>query len=102
MLRLGWEDKITEYLPVQHFLPAVGQGALVVEARLNDKEMVELVPPLNHLPTWQSTIAERAFLSITAIGLPQTGHIILARNRARIFFPCFPGRALLRLSHQKR
>ena len=62
MLRLHWEDKITEYLPLEHFLPAAGQAALVVEARLDDKEMVELVSPLNHLPTWQSTIAERAFL----------------------------------------
>ncbi|MFC2017283.1 hydroxymethylbilane synthase [Chloroflexota bacterium] len=62
MLRLGWEDRITEYLPLQYFLPAVGQGALVAEARLNDKEMVELVSPINHLPTWQSIMAERAFL----------------------------------------
>jgi hydroxymethylbilane synthase len=62
MLRLGWEDKITEYLPLEHFLPSVGQGALVIEARLNDKEMAELVSPINHIPTWQSIIAERAFL----------------------------------------
>ncbi len=62
MLRLGWEDKITEYLPLEHFLPAVGQGALVIETRLDDKEIVELVSPLNHLPTWQSVMAERAFL----------------------------------------
>lgn len=62
MLRLRWEDKITEYLPLEHFLPAVGQGVLVIETRLDDKEMVELVSPLNHLPTWQSVMAERAFL----------------------------------------
>ena len=62
MLRLNWEDKITEYLPLEHFLPSVGQGALVVEARLDDKEMADIVFPLNHLPTWQSIIAERVFL----------------------------------------
>ena len=28
LIRLGWEDKITEYLPADHFVPAVGQGAL--------------------------------------------------------------------------
>ena len=62
MLRFGWEDRITEYLPLAHFLPAVGQGALVIEARLDDKEVAELVSPINHLPTWQSVRAERTFL----------------------------------------
>ncbi len=63
LLRLGWEDKITEYLPLEHFLPAVGQGALVIETRLDDEEVAALVSPVNHLPTWQSVMAERAFLS---------------------------------------
>jgi hydroxymethylbilane synthase len=62
MLRLGWEEKITEYLPVESFLPAVGQGALAVEARLDDKEIFDLISPVNHLPTWQCITAERAFL----------------------------------------
>ncbi len=63
LLRLGWEDKITEYLPLEHFVPAVGQGALVIEMRLDDEEVAALVSPVNHLPTWQSVMAERAFLS---------------------------------------
>lgn len=62
MMRLGWEDKVTQYLDLEHFLPAVGQGALVVEARLDDEEMSEIVSPFNHVPTWQSVTAERAFL----------------------------------------
>lgn len=62
MLRLGWKDKITEYLPLEYFLPAVGQGALAVEARLGDEDIARLVSPLNHLPTRQSVAAERAFL----------------------------------------
>jgi len=62
MLRLGWEDKLTEYLPVDSFLPAAGQGALAVEARLEDKEIFDLISPVNHLPTWQRITAERAFL----------------------------------------
>jgi len=60
--RLGGEDKITDYLPLEHFLPAVGQGALVIETRLGDEEVAALVFPLNHLSTWQSVTAERAFL----------------------------------------
>ena len=63
LIRLGWEDKISEYLSLEHFLPAVGQGALVVETQLGDEELAGLISPINHLPTWQSITAERAFLS---------------------------------------
>ncbi len=63
LIRLGWQDRITEYLPLEHFLPPAGQGALGIEIRANDKEMAELVLPLNHQPTWQSAVAERTFLS---------------------------------------
>ena len=63
LIRLGWEDKINEYLPLEHFLPAVGQGALAIETRLGDEEITGFISPINHLPTWQSVTAERAFLS---------------------------------------
>lgn len=63
IIRLGWEDKITEYLSLEHFLPAAGQGALVIEARLDNEEVANVVSPINHLPTWQSVAAERAFQS---------------------------------------
>ena len=36
LFRLGCLDKITEYLPPEHFLPSVGQGALALEARQAD------------------------------------------------------------------
>ena len=62
LVRLDWQDKITEYLPLESFLPAVGQGALAIEIRAGDTEMARLVSPLNHEPTWQSVSAERAFL----------------------------------------
>lgn len=62
LLRLDWQDKITEYLSLESFLPAVGQGALGIEIRADDIEMARLVSPLNHEPTWQSVLAERAFL----------------------------------------
>jgi hydroxymethylbilane synthase len=60
--RLGWENKITQYLPLEHFLPAVGQGALALEARLDDRDIAEIVSPLNHVPTWLGVKAERGFL----------------------------------------
>ncbi len=63
MKRLGCEDRISEYLPLEYFIPAVGQGTLAIEARLEDKDIAKIIAPLNHLPTWQSITAERAFLS---------------------------------------
>jgi hydroxymethylbilane synthase len=66
MLRLGWQERITEYLSFEHFLPAAGQGALVVEARVDDVDIAALVSPLNNLPSWQGITAERTFLN--AIG----------------------------------
>lgn len=62
MLRLGWAAKITEYLPLDSFLPAVGQGALAIESRSDDHVIEDLTAALNHLPTWQAITAERAFL----------------------------------------
>jgi hydroxymethylbilane synthase len=86
MLRLGWENRITEYLPLGYFLPSVGQGALVIEARLGDKPVAELVSSVNHLSTWQSVMAERAFLRalgggcrapIAALGILDNGTLTL-------------------------
>ncbi|MFA5400809.1 MAG: hydroxymethylbilane synthase [Dehalococcoidia bacterium] len=62
LLRLGWSDKITGYLPLEFFLPAVGQGALAVEAREGDGRVEEILGTINHVPTWQAITAERAFL----------------------------------------
>ncbi len=60
--RLNWKDKITQYLPIETFLPAAGQGALVIEGRSKDKEIIALVSRINHISTWQAVVAERAFL----------------------------------------
>lgn len=62
LVRLGWEDRITEYLPAEHFVPAVGQGTLGIEIRSGDKETAALVARVNHEATWQSVVAERTFL----------------------------------------
>jgi hydroxymethylbilane synthase len=62
MHRLGLDDSITEYLPLNSFIPAIGQGAIAIEARTDDAESVRLAGSINHLPTWQEITAERAFL----------------------------------------
>lgn len=68
MIRLGWDAKITEYLPLESFLPAAGQGALAIEVRKGDRIIEEFVSVLNHLPTWQAVQAERAFLHAIEAG----------------------------------
>jgi len=62
LIRLGWEDRISQYLPPDAFVPAVGQGALGIEIRSQDRRLAELVAPLNHEPTREAVTAERAFL----------------------------------------
>jgi hydroxymethylbilane synthase len=62
LLRLGLQERITEYLPLKQFLPSAGQGALAIEARKDDTEVLDMVSPLNHVPTWRSTVSERTFL----------------------------------------
>lgn len=62
LIRLGWEDRVSEYLSPEHFLPPVGQGALAIEARVGDEETAGLVAAINHPPTGQGVTSERAFL----------------------------------------
>ena len=62
VLRLGWEDRISEHLDPSDWLPAVGQGALAVVARADDEAMLERLRGLEHAATAAATTAERAFL----------------------------------------
>ena len=60
--RMGWHEVITEYLDPQEFLPAVGQGALGIEIREDDREIAELVSKIHDKTTAFSVTAERSFL----------------------------------------
>lgn len=60
--RMGWEDKITEYLPYDIFLPAIGQGALGIEIRKSDKDIEKVIERFNHRETSLCVRAERSFL----------------------------------------
>lgn len=62
--RLGHADRIREIIPTSVCLPAVGQGALAIECRSDNKEVREMLAFLNDLPTKQATDAERAFLGL--------------------------------------
>jgi hydroxymethylbilane synthase len=60
--RLGARDKITEILPAEIMLPAVGQGALGIETREDDRETSQLVAALDDPETRTCVMAERALL----------------------------------------
>ncbi len=60
--RLGWQDRITEILPLEISLPAVGQGAVGIESRIDDKIINSLISQLNHTESAICVKAERAVL----------------------------------------
>jgi len=62
MKRMGLTEKISQYLPVETMLPAVGQGALGLEIRDSDDELKKILAKLNHAPTAAEITAERSFL----------------------------------------
>jgi len=62
LVRLGHAEAITQFLPVETMIPAVGQGALCVEVRDGDAAIRSLLARLDHPATRQATEAERAFL----------------------------------------
>jgi hydroxymethylbilane synthase len=60
--RLGLAGAVSQVLPLDLMLPAVGQGALCVEMRAGDAAIRHLVAGLDHKPTHQAADAERALL----------------------------------------
>ena len=60
--RLGWSNRISEVLSAEVCMPAVGQGAIGVQARLKDTEIADAIAPLDDFETRQSIIAERSLL----------------------------------------
>lgn len=59
------EEEGYEYLPLnpERWTPAASQGALAIECRADDEEMLALLAPLHHEPTARCVRAERAFLA---------------------------------------
>jgi len=60
--RLGLQSRITEILSPEISLPAIGQGAIGIECRADDRFINNFVNPLNHEETSLCVRAERAFL----------------------------------------
>lgn len=66
--RLGYAQRITEHIPLEVCLPAPGQGALAVQAREGDRDVIEALSVLDHPATRRATEAERSFLRVMGGG----------------------------------
>ncbi len=60
--RMGWVNRVSQFLPVEMILPAVGQGAIGIEMRSGDDRVRAAVSFLHHETTWIEVTAERFFL----------------------------------------
>jgi len=98
--RMGWMEQITEYLPAEVSLPAIGQGALGLEGRRDDGFVRDLVAALEHPPTRAAVTAERALLERLQGGcqVPIAAHATLAGERLRLegLIASVDGRRLVR------
>ena len=66
--RLGLDEEVSEWLPMEVMLPAPGQGALAVQCRARDEAVCTLVAQLDDAAARAETTAERAFLSAVGGG----------------------------------
>jgi hydroxymethylbilane synthase len=83
LYRLGWaSDVVTEFLDAELCIPAVGQGALSIECREDDKELLELFEKFTCKKTERAVRAERAFLQKMEGGcqVPIAGFAYVAEN----------------------
>jgi hydroxymethylbilane synthase len=80
--RLAALDCVTEWLDPAVMLPAVGQGALALEARAGDSAVLDLIGEVNHADTSAAVLAERAFLARIGASctLPVAAHATLVEN----------------------
>ena len=60
LIRIGFGARIAQSIAVSESLPAGGQGAVGIELREADKDVLELLQVLHHEPTARRVIAERA------------------------------------------
>jgi hydroxymethylbilane synthase len=84
--RLGLASRISAPIEPEEMLPAVGQGALAIEARAGDWRVLEMLSALNDDATRSACSAERSFLGALGGGcqLPIAGHAWHEGERLRL------------------
>jgi hydroxymethylbilane synthase len=81
--RLGLADAASRILPLDEFLPAVGQGIVAIETRADDEKTRAILASIDHAETATALAAERAFLAILdgSCRTPIAGHATIAAGR---------------------
>lgn len=84
--RMGWGDRATQVLSPEEMVPAIGQGALALETRADDAELLAGLGSLRDPDTEAAVRAERAFLARLGGGcqVPLAGHARVKRERLEI------------------
>lgn len=79
LTRLGLDEHIAQYFPLDVMLPAPGQGALAIQCRADDTATLNLLSAINDETTRHCVTAERAFLDGLGSGcsLPVAAHAIM-------------------------
>ena len=82
LIRLGLRERISAAVSISEILPAVGQGAIAIETRADDRIAVGATSKLNHRETELACRAERAFLRGLGGGcqFPIAAHAMIAGN----------------------
>ena len=73
------DERITEVLPMEWMLPAIGQGAIGIETRIDDQQTLNRIQHLNDQTTWDCLLAERTLLTEMEgnCQIPLAGYCIL-------------------------
>jgi hydroxymethylbilane synthase len=86
LMRLGWEDRITARLDPRISLPAVAQGIIGIECRMDDAQTQLRLKALEHAPTRVVMDAERAFSAELggSCQSPIAAHAVLEEGRVTL------------------
>ena len=84
--RMGWQDRATQVFSVKEMVPAIGQGALAIEARADDAELLTTLQRLGDPASGAAVAAERAFLARLGGGcqVPLAAHAEVSGERLRL------------------
>jgi hydroxymethylbilane synthase len=87
LTRMGWQDRIAEYLPFDRFVPSPGQGALAIETRQRPDPVFDLVAALDDPGIARAVTLERSFLRAMGGGCttPVGAHAIVDSGEVRFW-----------------
>jgi len=83
--RLSKSDLVTDPIPTNKMIPAVAQGIVGIERRVEDEEIAHLLAPIHHVETAIVMAAERTFLAALdgSCRTPLAAHAVFERGRIR-------------------